>query len=436
MRRFHPTFGPTLGGLAFLACACGAMAQPAGYPQPLPQPLPLFPADNWWNADVSGAPVDPQSDQIIAFIGGAGRALHPDYGGEVDPSNPADPSIYGMVYVVVPGSQPLVPVTFDFADESDAGAPGRPAGYPIPPEAIIQPHWIEGGFPGDQDQGNDQHLLIVDRDHRLLFETWQTRYDTRLGRWEAGSGAVFPLQGNARRPEGWTSADAAGLAILPGLIRYDEVFGSDPIRHAFRVTVHDTSARHVFPASHTACNDCPANAPPMGTRLRLKPGTDLGGFPPYLQKLFQAFKTYGLIVADNGSDMYLQGTYDPRWNNDELNPAFARLHASDFEVVELGWQPAGPPPSLPAAPSALAAVARGSRRVRLSWQDNSKDETAFHVEMRTGRGAFAEVAVVGANAVAAVVRGLVPRTRYAFRVRAANAAGFSPYSNVAAVVTP
>src|ERR1700730_5651477 len=194
-----------------------------------------------------------------------------------------------MVYVVVPGSQPLVPVTFDFGDESDPGAPGRPAGYPIPAEAISQPRWIEGGFPGSQDQGNDQHMLIVDRDHRLLFETWQTRYDSRLGRWAAGSGAVFPLDTNARRPEGWTSADAAGLAILPGLIRSDEAFGTDPIRHAFRVTLHATTApRHVFPPPHTACNACPADAPPMGTRLRLKQGTDVSGFPPYVQKMFQA----------------------------------------------------------------------------------------------------------------------------------------------------
>jgi hypothetical protein len=436
--RFGPSGGLALGWmgfLAFLACAVAAMAQPAGYPQALPQPLPLFPPDNWWNADVSGAPVDPRSDQLIASIG-AGRGLHPDFGGDADPSNPADPSIYGMVYLVVPGSQPLVPVAFDFGDESDPGAPGRPGGYPIPPEAISQPRWIEGGFPGGQDQGGDQHMLIVDRDHRLLFETWQTRYDARLGRWEAGSGAVFPLDGNARRPEGWTSADAAGLAILPGLIRYDEAFGADPIRHAFRVTVHDTSARHVFPASHTACDRCPVDAPPMGTRLRLKPGTDISGFPPSIQKLFQAFKTYGLIVADNGTDMYIQGTYDTRWNNDELNPAFASLHAADFEVVQLGWQPAGSPPPVPAAPGALAAAARTPRRVRLSWHDNSNDETSFHVEMRTGPGAFAEVAVVGANVSTLVVRGLTPRTRYAFRVRAANAAGFSPYSNVAAVATP
>ena len=134
--------------------------------------------------------------------------------------------------------------------------------------------------------------------------------------------------------------------------------------------------------------------------------------------------------------MYIQGTYDMRWNNDELNPAFASLHAADFEVVQLGWQPAGPPPSVPAAPSALTAAARTPRRVRLSWQDNSSDETSFHVEMRTGRGAFAEIAVLEAGVTTTVIRGLMPHTRYAFRLRAANSAGFSPYSNVAAVETP
>jgi hypothetical protein len=303
----------------------------------LPPPLPLLPPDNWWNLDVSGAPVDPASGAFIGFIGGADRGLHPDFGGD-DPGTPN--GIFGFPYAVVPGSEPLEPVTFVlYPDESDAGAPGRPPGYPIPVAARTQPKWIEGGTPGGCTD-DDCHLLLVDRDHRVLFELYQAHWNG--GRWEAGSGAVFPLDANTRRPEGWTSADAAGLAILPGLVRYDEVFGPDPIRHAFRFTVRDSNG-HVFPASHDAGSN-PA-APPLGARLRLKAGKDISGYPAYVQKIFQAMKTYGLILADNGSDMYIQGTYDTRWDNDTLNPAFDSLTAADFEVVQLGWKgPAAPIP--------------------------------------------------------------------------------------------
>ena len=424
---------PASAAILVLALAAPGLAQPPGYPQPLPTPLPLFPADNWWNVDIRSAPVDPRSAQFIDFIGGASRGLHPDFGGDVDPGNPSDPEIYGMVYVVVPGSQPLRPVVFDYADESDPGAPGRPAGYPIPDAAITQPRWIEGGYPGNQDQGSDQHLLIVDRDHRLLYETWQTRYNSAAQRWEAGSGAVFPLASNARRPEGWTSADAAGLAVLPGLVRYDEAFGTDPIRHALRVTIHDTNG-HAFPASHTACNGCPASAPPLGARLRLKASVDLSRFPAYLQRIFQAMKTYGLIVADNGSDLYISGTYDPRWNNDELNPAFASLHATDFEVVKLGWRPSGVP-AAPAAPSALTARALDRHRIRLQWHDNSANETGFSLEMRAPGRQFRPVATTTANRTVAVIAGLAPGTRYVFRVYARNAAGASGYSNSVTATT-
>jgi hypothetical protein len=314
---------------ALVAAAAPVAAQPGG---PLPGPLPLFPPDNWWNLDVSAAPVDPSSGALIGFIG-PGTPLHPDFGGFDVP-----PVTYGLIYVSVPGSQPLVPVTFvEFGDESDAGATGRPRGYPIPPQAKTETGYIEGGLAGDDpDAEGDRHMLLVDRDHRLLFELYHTFWDAAQGRWEAGSGAVFALDSNARRTEGWTSADAAGLAILPGLVRYDEVFGPDPIRHAFRFTARETNG-HVWPASHTAGDT--QGAPPMGTRLRLKAGKDLSDYPPEVRKIFQAMKTYGLILADNGTDMYITGTHDPRWDNDVLNPAFASLHASDFEVVQLGWRP-------------------------------------------------------------------------------------------------
>jgi hypothetical protein len=236
--------------------------------------------------------------------------------------------------VSVPSSEPLVAVTFvDFPGESDEGAAGRP-GYPIPEEAKTQPNFIEGAVPGGGSDG-DRHLLVLDRDRLLLFETWATRWNASANRWEAGSGAVFDLATNARRPEGWTSADAAGLAILPGLVRFDEAFGVGEIRHALRVTVRATNG-YVWPASHNAGST--PGAPPMGTRLRLKASKDISGYPESIQSIFRAMKTYGLIVADNGSDMFVSGTMDRRWNNDQLNPAFRSLNSDDFEVIELGWR--------------------------------------------------------------------------------------------------
>ncbi len=282
----------------------------------------IYPPGSWWARDIRDAPVDPDSERFLRFIGGA--RLHPDFG----------PPPFGIPYVTVPSTAPLIPVTFvAFPEESDAGAPGRP-GYPIPEEAKTEPNFIEGAVPGGGTEG-DRHLLVLDRDRWLLFETWATRWNGSANRWEAGSGAVFDLSANQRRPEGWTSADAAGLAILPGLVRYDEAFGAGGIRHAFRVTVRATNG-HVWPASHTA-GDTPG-APPLGMRLRLKAEKDISGFPPALQNVFRAMKVYGLIVADNGSDMFVTGTMDPRWNNELLNPAFGSLSSDDFEVVELGWR--------------------------------------------------------------------------------------------------
>jgi hypothetical protein len=292
----------------------------------LPPPLPLFPPTNWWNADISQAPVDPKSAAFISFVG-ASRAAHGDFGGESgDPSAP----IYGIPYIVVAGTQPKVTVTFDYDDESDIG------GYPIPEEAKTQQRWIEGGLAGNDPRADgDRHMLLVDRDNRILYELYALRWDTSRNRWEAGSGAIFPLDSNARRPEEWTSADAAGLAVLPGLVRYDEVFGPDPIRHAFRVTVRSTNG-YVWPASHRAGST--SGALPMGARLRLKASTDISRFPAASRKILQAMKTYGLIVADNGSDLFVTGTYDTRWP-DEVFDAFRSTHGSDFEVVQLGWQP-------------------------------------------------------------------------------------------------
>lgn len=302
----------------------------------LPAPLPIHPPDHWWNLDISAAPVDPNSANFISFIG-ATTGLHPDFGGD-DEENP--PGIYGMVYITVPGTQPLETVTWTaYGDQSDDGAPGRPAGYPIPVEARTQTRWIEGGYAGNDDQGGDRHMLIVDRDNRLLYELYRTVWNSALQRWEADSGAIYKLDSLERRPETWTSADAAGLAILPGLVRYEEVFSAAPIKHAFRMTVFPVNG-YVWPASHDASTSSNANALPLGARLRLKASKDISGYTPQVQKIFQAMKTYGLIVADNGSDMYITGAYDTRWDNGILNPAFASLKTSDFEVIQLGWKPA------------------------------------------------------------------------------------------------
>jgi hypothetical protein len=338
---------PTLA----LALLCGCGSQPAAPTSPggavpprgattsgvtLDEDLTarqVFPVDSWWNLDVTTAPVDASSQALIDWISGrtpqnptATRRLHPDFG----------PPPYGIPYVTVPGTQPLLPMTFTpYGAESDAAAPGRPPGYPIPDEAQTLPDYIEGGIAGGGSSG-DRHLIVIDRDRWLLFETWATTWAGSPAHWQAGSGATWDLSANGRRPEGWTSADAAGLAVFPGLIRYDEAFGAGPIRHAFRVTTRATNG-YVWPASHAAGST--VGAPPMGARLRMKASVDLSGYPPELRRIFQAMKTYGLMVADNGSDMYISGTMDARWDNDVLNPAFHGLHADDFEVVQLGWTP-------------------------------------------------------------------------------------------------
>jgi len=305
----------------------------------------LFPASNWWNLDISHAPIDPNSSAYISFVSGrspshptATRQVHPDFG----------PSPYGIPYVVVSGDQPLVMPTWTaYGDESDNGAPGRPAGYPIPVEAKTQAGYIEGAVAGGGTDG-DRHLLIVDRDHWLLYETGATFWNAAMNRWEANCGAIFDLSRSDRRPDGWTSADAAGLAILPGLVRYEEAYGTAEITHAFRVTVRSTNG-YVWPASHRAGST--QGALPMGARLRLKASKNLSSYPAEIQRIFRAMQRYGLIVADNGTDMFVSGATDGRWNNDILNPAFHSLTADDFEVVTLGWKPIGP-----AAPTNLRII--------------------------------------------------------------------------------
>nr|CAA9233674.1 outermembrane protein [uncultured Armatimonadetes bacterium] len=271
----------------------------------------LFPANNPWNQDVSGLPADPRSDALIASIG-RDKPLHPDFGTTYNGA----PN--GIPYVVVPGTQPRVPVRFEYADESDPGP------YPVPPDAPI-----EGGPAGK----GDRHILILDRDRWKLYELFSA-YPEGRG-WRAGSGAIFDLNSNDLRPAGWTSADAAGLPVLPGLVRYDEVHGRKAIRHALRFTVTRSRRGYVHPARHFASSRTDPDLPPMGMRVRLKAGYDISGFPPPARVILTALKRYGMIVADNGGDWFVSGSPDPRWNDEDL-ATLKRVKGRDFEVVKMG----------------------------------------------------------------------------------------------------
>ena len=289
--------------------------------------------------DISGAPVDPSSADFIDFINNGGLVhLHPDLGGDIPGPLPGSTACR-TASSTAPRQRRRSSFGTGESDGVDHTTGVSFPFYPIPDQVITQPHWVEGGEPGGQNKyGGDRHLLLVDRTNLYLYELYNVFYDGT--QWTAGSGAFFDMKTNNRRPDTWTSADAAGLAILPGLIRYDEVTGPDEIGHAFRFTVRSTNG-YVYPASHEAGST--AGALPMGARLRLKAGKDISGFPADAQKIFRAMKTHGIIVADNGTDMFIGGTYDNRWDNSVLNPAFAGLTASDFEVVQLGYQ--GPPPT-------------------------------------------------------------------------------------------
>ena len=270
-----------------------------------------FPDDNAWNIDVSTAPVDPASATLIAACGL--RTLHPDFG------TVWNGAPNGIPYVVVDGAQPRVPVTFEYADESDPGP------YPIPADAPIE---------GGPSSSGDRHVLILDRDAWVLYELFDARPLDGGARWTAGSGAIFDLRSNALRPEGWTSADAAGLPIFPGLVRYDEAVEAGEIRHALRFTCPLTRRAYVSPARHFASSRTDEDLPPMGMRVRLREDYDVSGFPAPVQVMLRALKTYGMLLADNGSGWYVSGAPDPRWNDAEL-ATLRRVHASDFEVIRM-----------------------------------------------------------------------------------------------------
>lgn len=270
----------------------------------------LFPADSYWRADVRGLPVHQRSTAWVNSIGRSAPAKA-DFG-----SGEWDGGPIGIPSVVVPGTQPRVPVAFDYDDESDPGP------YPIPAGAPI-----EGG-PGSD---GDRHILVLDKDACVLYETWST-YPDGSGGWTAGSGAVWDLSSNVLRPDGWTSADAAGLPILPGLVRYEEV-AAGRVQHAIRVTVPRTQRSYLWPARHFASSSTDPNLPPMGAWLRLDPSIDPATFGPQVRPIVVALQTYGAIVADNGGAWYLSGSPDERWDNDQLRE-LARLTGDDFVVVD------------------------------------------------------------------------------------------------------
>ncbi|MBV8798417.1 MAG: hypothetical protein JOY77_12110 [Alphaproteobacteria bacterium] len=281
-----------------------------------------FPADNDWNRDISADPVDPNSGNLIASIG-LSTGLHPDFG-----SGYYAHAIIGIPYVVVPDSQMYVPIHFKaYKDESDKGP------YPVPMDAPI-----EGMRDDGKKFGGDRHVLVIDRDTNRLYELYRAFPRNDIS-WNADSGAIFHLDSNKVRPTakpGWTSADAAGLPIFPGLVRYDEV-AAGAILHALRFTVAHSRRAYVKPANHWASSDDNPNLPPMGMRVRLKASYQIPtSFSPETKVILQAMKTYGMFVADNGSNWYISGAPDDRWNNDHLVSELRQVTGSDFEVVKMG----------------------------------------------------------------------------------------------------
>ncbi len=270
-------------------------------PAAAPAACTIYPANNIWHADVSHLPVQRNSAAYVASIGISAK-VHPDFGtGSI-----------GIPITRVPSGQAGVKVSFQYADESDRGP------YPIPPNPVI-----EGG--------SDRHIILYDTARCRSYELYAAHRDTD-GSWHAGSGAIFDLRGNTMRPKGWTSADAAGLSILAGLVRYDEV-AAGRIDHAIRVTAPDTRDAYVWPASHSASDSASADLPPMGLHLRLKSSVDISGLPKQARIVAEAMKRYGVILADNGSPWYLSGAPDNRWNNDALH-ALGNLTGRDFEAVD------------------------------------------------------------------------------------------------------
>jgi hypothetical protein len=283
----------------------------SGQTGPTLEGCPVFPADNIWNESVENLPVAANSAAFISTIG-ATQGLHPDFGSGSYAGGPI-----GIPYTIVNGNQEKVNITFTYADESDPGP------YPLPPDAAIEGGSLSTG---------DRHVLVLDRDSCLLYETFDS-WPQPDGSWNAGSGAIFNLRSHALRPPGWTSADASGLPILPGLVRYEEV-ASGEIRHALRFTAPQTRKEYLWPARHYASSLTGIQYPPMGQRFRLKASFDISGFSAEVQVILRALKKYGMILADNGSAWFICGAPDSRWDNDTLVNEFRQIKGSDFEAVD------------------------------------------------------------------------------------------------------
>jgi hypothetical protein len=280
-----------------------------------PARCPTFPADDIWNTPIDHLPVHSRSAQYVASIGGSAH-LHPDFGSGVWP--PGSNSPIGIPYVDVPAGTPAVAIAYTaYGDESDPGP------FPIPATAPIE---------GGPDSSGDRHVIVVDRYRCELYELFYAFRGPGTS-WRAASGARYRLDSSALRPDGWTSADAAGLAIFPGLVRYDEV-ASGRIAHAIRFTAPETQAAHVWPARHDASSSTSLALPPMGQRFRLRSGFDISGFSPQVRVILRAFTEYGIILADNGSPWYISGSPDPRWNNDVLHE-LKTIPGSAFEAVDV-----------------------------------------------------------------------------------------------------
>jgi hypothetical protein len=299
-------------GVVAAAAALALAAPPAG--AATVGGCPVFPPNNPWNQRVDRLPVLGNSDAIVRSIG-ATDTMHPDFGSGLWDGGPI-----GIPFVTVGGSQPKVPVSFDYADESDRGP------YPIPSQVPI-----EGGRNAD----GDRHVIVVDRKRCRLYEVFAAY--PRGSSWTAGSGAIWNLRSNKLRPRGWTSADAAGLPILPGLARYDEV-KRGRIDHALRFTTDRTRRAFIYPARHFASDLTDPNLPAMGQRLRLRRNYDISRFPRQARIVLKTLKRFGMIVADNGSPWYLSGAPDSRWSNDQLR-TLGRVAGSAFEVVDTAALP-------------------------------------------------------------------------------------------------
>ncbi len=298
---------------ALIAGAVGAADAGASAGSTALATCPTFPADNPWNTDISATPVHSRSAAWVGSIGSSTK-MHPDFG-----TFWQDKPI-GIPFVHVGANKPKVPVTFKYASQSDPGP------YPIPKNAPIE---------GGKKSRGDRHVLVIDDSACRLYELFDAHKQDGGAWWKAGSGAIFDLTSNALRPDGWTSADAAGLPIYPGLVRYDEVVEEGVIDHALRFTISRTQKGFIHPATHHASEITDPNVPPMGARFRMKAGYSCAAYSAEVQVICTALKQYGMFVADNGSNWYLSGEHDPRWDDDALGDLKV-IPGSAFEAVETG----------------------------------------------------------------------------------------------------